>query len=218
MGPAGHAARVKGDTHKYLGHQPAEDEGQHISGNEDPVDVETGQYPDLGQGDGTGDAHREGQIHHLAGDGAAGEVFHLLVEDLDRRFRLDDVVADGDADGDQQPFHPAVPRQAAPQQVAHRGKADVHAGEKENQADEGIEKAHRDPQHLAASIVAGHQLEEDEHPDHRQHADEDLLPILGKGQHKLLDHIPGGEDGGNLNGRCTPPRWGGRRSPAAAPS
>ena len=46
----------------------------------------------------------------LAGNGAGGDLLHLLVQHMDRGLRRDDEVADQHGDGDQ---HPAVAARAA---------------------------------------------------------------------------------------------------------
>ena len=132
------------------------------------------------------------------GDGAAGDLLDLLVEHLDGGLGLNDVVTDHDADGDQQPPKAAL-CQAAAKQAAHRSKADVDAGEEQNQTDVCIQKTDAHTQNLPLAVVAGEQLEDHKHADDGKHADQHLMGVLRDGHQELMHHIVGGLDGGDLH-------------------
>ncbi|CAN3996014.1 DUF4348 domain-containing protein, partial [Dysosmobacter welbionis] len=101
--PGGHAAGVKGNGSKDLGDEKGHDNGGQIPRHHQPENGNPGHHPHHGQTDGNRHADGEAGAHGLAGNGAGGDLLHLLVQNMDRRLRLDDEPAHQHSDGNQDP-------------------------------------------------------------------------------------------------------------------
>ena len=176
-GTAGNTAGIEGNADEDGRNEAAHDERGGIAGDQDPVDADAGENADHGERHGTGNAGLERKVHGATGDHAAGDLLDLLVEDLYGRLGLHDVIADEDADGDQNPGGTAL-CDAAAQKIAHRGKADVHACEEQDQTDDGIGKAHEHADDLVLLIMMGQELEQEENTHDGEGAAQNIRGVL----------------------------------------
>ena len=97
------AAGIKSDANKDRRHLAAEQQGESVARDNNPVDVQAGEYTNYGKSYRTGDTCGKSQVHHSTGNRAASDILHLLVQHLDGRFRLDQVITNYNANWHQQP-------------------------------------------------------------------------------------------------------------------
>ena len=200
-GARSHAARVERDGGEDGGHHEGEGQGDQVARHHKVEDGQAGQHADHGQAVGGGHRDAQAQAHGLGRDGAAGQVLHLLVQHMDGGLGVDDEPAHQHRQGDQQKAH-ALADHLAAQHIAQRGKAHVHAGQKQHQAHIGVQDAHRDAGQLGRGQPQGGQLEQQkEHEDggqRRQHLQHifgdglDVAPADVGGLRELLHRDGGG--------------------------
>ena len=80
--------------------------------------------------------------------------------------------------------------QRVSQQVANRGKADVHARQKQHQSNKRVQKAHLHPQHLPMLIAMREQLKKNKYTQDGNHAHQHFTCIARNGLSEDFPHFP----------------------------
>ena len=125
------------------------------------------------------------------GDGAVGHLFHLPGEDGHGGLRLDDVIADEHADGDQQPFlRPGGHR--GPDELARGHKAHVDPAQEQNQPQIGVDQSGAHPQQLVALEPPGDHLKDQEDAGDGQQSQGHLPEIVWQSLPEVVGGLGGG--------------------------
>ena len=192
-GTAGHAAGVEGNSDEDGGNEEAHDQGCGIAGNENPVDADARQNANHGKRCRAGNTCLKSTVHGGVRNHSAGEILDLLVENLNGGLGPDNREADEDADWNQNPGVLVAPKAAA-KEISDRSKADVDAGQKQDQSQNGIHKADQHTKNLMRRVGPSKKLKQREYTDNGERTLKNLTDIVREGLHKFQGDILRGKN------------------------
>ena len=176
---AGNSTRVECDTCEEARNEEGKTECDHVAGNEDPEDRDTGEDAEHRESERRRNTDRKSRAHGARRDCTRSDLLNLLVEHVNGRLGIYDEEADEHTDGHEQPSA-ALCRELLTNRGACGKKALVCTREEDYQTDKGVNDTHADTDQSLETERTGDKLKEHGEGESGKQCNGNVLGVIGK--------------------------------------